>query len=92
MSKKQPSFCGSSDHPAFSRRALLAGAAAGATTFAADMSQLECFSQPAFAEELKQQKKSVILLWLAGGASQLETWDPKPGRDTGGPFAAIHNL
>ena len=26
---------------------------------------------------------------LAGGASQLETWDPKPGASTGGPFAAI---
>src|SRR5205085_11615639 len=33
--------------------------------------------------------KRVILLWLAGGASQLETWDPKPGRPTGGPFRAI---
>jgi uncharacterized protein (DUF1501 family) len=26
---------------------------------------------------------------LYGGASQLETWDPKPGTDTGGPFQAI---
>src|SRR4029077_2439882 len=33
--------------------------------------------------------KRVMLLWLAGGASQLETWDPKPGRPTGGPFRAI---
>jgi len=31
----------------------------------------------------------VILLWLAGGASQFETWDPKPGAKTGGPFRAI---
>jgi hypothetical protein len=31
----------------------------------------------------------VLLLWLAGGASQLETFDPKPGRSTGGPFKAI---
>ncbi|MBX3399786.1 MAG: DUF1501 domain-containing protein [Gemmataceae bacterium] len=29
------------------------------------------------------------MLWLAGGASQLETWDPKPGASTGGPFRAI---
>ena len=28
-------------------------------------------------------------IWLAGGASQLETWDPKPGTDTGGPFRSI---
>lgn len=41
------------------------------------------------AEELQRQGKHVILLWLAGGASQLETWDPKPGRPTGGPFQAI---
>ena len=27
--------------------------------------------------------------WLAGGASQLETWDPKPGTNTGGPCQAI---
>src|SRR5439155_11187857 len=26
---------------------------------------------------------------LAGGASQLETFDPKPGAPTGGPFRAI---
>jgi hypothetical protein len=38
---------------------------------------------------LKKQRKHVLLLWLAGGASQLETWDPKPGRPTGGPFKAI---
>ncbi len=31
----------------------------------------------------------MILLWLAGGASQLETWDPKPGASTGGPFRSI---
>src|SRR5262249_13472003 len=33
--------------------------------------------------------KRVILLWLAGGASQLETFDPKPGAPTGGPFRSI---
>ena len=29
-------------------------------------------------------RKSVILIWLSGGPSQLDTWDPKPdcaGRD-----------
>ena len=43
----------------------------------------------ALAGELQKQEKRVILLWLAGGASQLETWDPKPGRPTGGPFNSI---
>jgi hypothetical protein len=29
------------------------------------------------------------MIFLSGGVSQLETWDPKPGTDTGGPFRAI---
>jgi uncharacterized protein (DUF1501 family) len=29
------------------------------------------------------------LLWLNGGPSHLDTFDPKPGRPTGGPFKAI---
>jgi len=33
--------------------------------------------------------KSVVVLWMAGGPSQFETWDPKPGRDNGGPTKAI---
>ncbi|MCE9532155.1 MAG: DUF1501 domain-containing protein [Planctomycetes bacterium] len=35
------------------------------------------------------QQKRVVVVYLAGGSSQLETWDPKPGTDTGGPFKAI---
>src|SRR5439155_25434965 len=35
------------------------------------------------------KQRHVIFLWLAGGSSQFETWDPKPGRDTGGPFRSI---
>jgi hypothetical protein len=41
------------------------------------------------AEEAKRQEKHCILLWLCGAPSQFETWDPKPGRITGGPFRAI---
>ena len=32
---------------------------------------------------------SVILIWLAGGPSHIDTWDPKPGQATGGPLKAI---
>jgi hypothetical protein len=53
------------------------------------MTVLDVLTQPALARELKRQQKSVILLWLAGGASQFETWDPKPGAPTGGPFSKI---
>jgi hypothetical protein len=72
-----------------SRRGLLAASAAGAAACVADMTQLDALHHPLLAAELKQRQKRVILLWLAGGASQLETWDPKPGRETGGPFRAI---
>lgn len=71
------------------RRGFLQTAALGATAFAADMTTLNVLKAPILAEELKRQEKRVILLWLAGGPSQLETWDPKPGRPTGGPFQAI---
>jgi hypothetical protein len=36
-------------------------------------------------------RKSVILLWMAGGPSHIDTWDVKPDRplENRGPFAAI---
>lgn len=71
------------------RRQFVSTAAAAGAAFAADMSVLNCLRSPALAEELKRRDKRLIVLWLAGGASQLETWDPKPGRPTGGPFRAI---
>lgn len=81
--------CGSPEHGVSRRGFLGAAAAAGAATFAADMTVLDLLKNPVFAGEVKKQQKRVILLWLAGGASQLETWDPKPGRPTGGPYRAI---
>ena len=33
--------------------------------------------------------KSIVLLWMNGGPSHLETWDPKPGHANGGPTKAI---
>jgi Protein of unknown function (DUF1501) len=72
-----------------SRRSFLGAAAVGAGAVAADMTTLDVLSNPLLANELKRGEKRVILLWLAGGASQLETFDPKPGRPTGGPYRAI---
>ena len=80
-------FCGSPEH-AINRRAFLGTAALGAAA-AADMTGLSVLGSPALAGELKKGQKRIILLWLAGGASQLETFDPKPGAITGGPFRAI---
>jgi len=41
------------------------------------------------AEELRQQGKAIILLWMAGGPSHFETFDPKPEAEAGGPTEAI---
>ncbi|HXT58314.1 MAG TPA: DUF1501 domain-containing protein [Pirellulales bacterium] len=41
------------------------------------------------ADELKKQGRSCILVWLGGGPSQMETWDPKPGTSNGGETKAI---
>src|SRR5262245_5482041 len=72
--------CGSSEH-AVSRRSFLAGAAT-ALGFGT-------LVQPAVAKAIASQEKRVLVVWLSGGVSQLETWDPKPGTDIGGPFQTI---
>ena len=74
--------CHSADHRA-SRRAFLGAAGTAAVLGPAG------FASPAAARELAKTQKRVLVIFLAGGVSQLETWDPKPGTDTGGPFAAI---
>src|SRR3954447_15067000 len=71
--------CGTAEH-AINRRGFLGAAAAlGAAGFASASA----------ASTLKKAQKRVLVIYLSGGASQLETWDPKPGTDTGGPFRAI---
>jgi hypothetical protein len=41
------------------------------------------------AAELRKAGKACILLWMAGGPSQFETFDPKPGNANGGETKAI---
>lgn len=71
----------------FVRIALGMGAAAGLAakfgTPAAAAAAREC-ALPGPA-----RGKAVILLWMQGGPSQIDTFDPKPGTETGGPFKAI---
>ncbi|RPH38119.1 MAG: DUF1501 domain-containing protein, partial [Planctomycetota bacterium] len=70
--------CGGHHH-ALSRRSmlgLLAGAAGGLLA-------------PNVASALRSKQRQVLMIWLDGGMSQLESWDPKPGTDHGGPFRAI---
>src|SRR3954467_4518743 len=87
MTRNRFGFCSSPGH-AVSRRqflgALGTGLLAGPTLWADNV----VMGSPQ-AADLKKQRKAVIILYLGGGASQLETWDPKPGAPTGGPFGAI---
>lgn len=41
------------------------------------------------AEELRKREMACILLWMSGGPSQFETFDPKPGTANGGTTKAI---
>src|SRR5262245_19401942 len=76
----------SQDH--LSRRALLKGvlATAGGATVA---NWGSLFNTSAFADEVKKRGKRCILLWMAGGPSQLDTFDMKMGRKVTGPFRPI---
>jgi uncharacterized protein (DUF1501 family) len=70
---------------AVSRRRFLHTVAAGGA-----LAGLGWMGAPAYAaRELRRQGKAVILLWMAGGPSQFETLDPKPGAQTQGPTKAI---
>jgi len=69
------------------RRLFLKGLTGGALATTASFSGL--FQNPVFAAETKRAQKRCILLWLCGAPSQFETWDPKPGRPSSGPFGSI---
>ena len=79
-------FCGSTEHDV-SRRAFMGTMSAAGLL--GTSGAVNALAEGGLNRALKSSNKRVILLWLAGGASQLETWDPKPGAPTGGPFAAI---
>ena len=64
----------------FLRRAALAGAAGG-------LGLRERLA--ARASELRGRGTSVILLFMKGGVSQYESFDPKPNTEHGGPTKAI---
>ena len=41
------------------------------------------------ADELRKRGMACIVLWMGGGPSQFETFDPKPGTSNGGETKAI---
>ncbi len=79
------SLCRPAEH-VLGRRAFMGGLAAGLGVSVLDIGGL---TNPLVARHLESQRKRILVIFLAGGVSQLETWDPKPGTDTGGPFRAI---
>ncbi len=76
--------CGSTEHT-FSRRSLVGGLTAGLTAGLTGFGPMH----RAVAGQLEQQQRRMLVIFLRGGVSQLETWDPKPKTDNGGPFRAI---
>ncbi len=81
-----PGACRTDEH-LLHRRLFLKGLTGGALASVSSFTGL--FHNPAFAAETKKAQKHCILLWLCGAPSQFETWDPKPGRPTSGPFGSI---
>ena len=66
------------------RRTLLKGALVTAGGAVANWGGL--FHARTAAAEAAKRGKRCILLWANGGASQIDTFDMKPGRPTAGPF------
>lgn len=67
-----------------SRRDLLKAAIASGLSFTVPGLDLRAAERRG-----NERQKSLIVVWLAGGASQLETWDPHPGTKIGGPTKSI---
>jgi hypothetical protein len=71
----------------FSRRNLLKASLAGIAGLTVP-GLLRCRAAAVEAGRSLKGNKSVILLWMAGGPSHIDTWDPKPDRplENRGPF------
>jgi hypothetical protein len=77
-------------HDALHRRAMLRVAGLGGAGWLASVAGLLARDARA-AEKIKVGKpaRSLIVLWMAGGPSQLETFDPHPGKRISGETRAI---
>ncbi len=58
-------------------------------TGGAAVAGLGAFVDPLAAARLAGNQKRMVVIRMMGGLSQLESWDPKPGTNTGGPYRAI---
>jgi hypothetical protein len=68
------------------RRAFLRRVSAGAAAFGA-LSWMDAVALS--ADEMRKNNMACILLFMRGGPSQMETFDPKPGAANGGPTKDI---
>ncbi len=78
--------CQSEEHN-LARRNFLGGMLAGTGGLLAG--GMGALAAPASTQKLMKDQKRVLVVYMSGGLSQLESWDPKPKTDTGGPFRAI---
>lgn len=70
----------------FDRRSFLRSGVAGLLGACLSDSLLHA---PSWADAPTPKVKNCILLWMDGGPSQLDTFDPKPGTVNGGPTKAL---
>lgn len=69
------------------RRRFLQGLLAGSAVV--PVTGLGVAAETPTGKTLKANGRRCLFVWLAGGASQFEMWDPKTSRETGGPFRPI---
>jgi hypothetical protein len=72
--------------PGLTRRQMLRLASAGAIGASAS-GWIQTLADAAAADP--RRRKACILLWMPGGPSQIDTFDPKPGHENGGPYKPI---
>jgi len=66
--------------PGFNRRSFLRFSLAGAGGAVASSLPHKLLAQATQAKQASgRTAKAVIMLWMGGGPTQIDTWDPKPG-------------
>ena len=68
----------------FNRRQLFGASVTGFAAYATQQGKAA-----AFAKSVETAARRCIILWMDGGPSQFETFDPKPGTSNGGAVKAI---
>jgi hypothetical protein len=73
--------------PGVNRRELLGLLAAGGASWLTPVAEI--LAREADAAPAREPAQSLIFLWLAGGPSQLDTFDPHPGKAIAGDCGAV---